>query len=128
MVRFRVHDLRQKVCQKGNCTDRNHVDDVNSYLMALHARLHNAVHAETRIYTCRSWHILGGTTAPYELHWNDEVVPDETFLGSFGWSVGYELVEKIEAEFAKGEPVRLFIFNSDADLCFEEVLEPVHET
>jgi hypothetical protein len=46
-------------------------------------------------------------------------------LGSFGWSVGDELVKRIEAEFAKGDSVRLFIFNSDADLCFEEVLVPL---
>lgn len=123
MVRFLVHDL----WKKGNCANCDQIDNLSDYLWRLHARLHNAVHAETRIYTCRSWRMSGGVTAPHELHWNDEIVPGETFLGSFGWTVGSELVERIEAEFAQGESVRLFIFNSDADLCFEEVLEPVRE-
>ena len=120
MVCFRVHDLRNE----GNSAN---YDNVNRYLWSLHDRLHNAVHAETRVYTCRSWRESGSGTAPYELHWNDEIVPCEMLLGSFGWSVGHELVERIEVEFAQGESVRLFIFNSDADLCFEEVLEPVDQ-
>lgn len=120
MARFRVHNLRQV----GNPTD---LDDLERYLWTLHDRFRNAIHAETRVYTCRSWRSTGGGTTRYELHWNDEVVPGETFLGSFGWGIGRQLVEQIEAEFARGESVRLFIFNSDADLCFEEVLEPVQE-
>jgi hypothetical protein len=118
MGRFRVHDLRKP----GNCYAD--FDNIERYLQMLHARFHNAVHAQTRAYTCRSWRAASNATLPYELHWNDEDVPGETFLGSFGWSVGRNLVEQIETEFSKGEAVRLFIFNSDADLCFEEVLEP----
>jgi hypothetical protein len=121
MVRFRVHNLRHK----GNPVDR---DNLNNYLWRLHDRLHNAIHAETRVYTCRSWRATGGATEPYELHWNDETVPGEICLGSFGLAVGGKLVEQMEAEFANKEAVRLFIFNSDADLCFEEVLEPLQET
>jgi hypothetical protein len=84
------------------------------------------MHAQTRVYTCRSGRATAGATAPYELHWNDKDVPGERLLGSFGWVVEKELVERIEAEFARGEAVRLFIFNSDADLCFEEVLVPLY--
>lgn len=52
-------------------------------------------------------------------------MPGETLLGSFGWTFEKELVEQIEAEFANGDSVRLFIFNSDADLCFDGVLVPL---
>ncbi|HEY9879781.1 MAG TPA: hypothetical protein V6D29_15085 [Leptolyngbyaceae cyanobacterium] len=120
MSHFWVHDLRKK----GNRKDCN---SVNDYLSRLHDRFNNAIHAETRVYTCHSWRSSGGKTAPHPLHWNDEEVPGETFLGSFGWVVGRELTEQIETEFAQGESVRLFIFNSDADLCFEEVLEPIQD-
>ncbi|HIK14082.1 MAG TPA: hypothetical protein IGS53_02085 [Leptolyngbyaceae cyanobacterium M33_DOE_097] len=118
MSRFRVHNL-PKLGEPIN------YDDVSPYLWNLHARLHNAIHAETRVYTCRSWRLAEQVTASYELHWNDLVVPGETLLGSFGWAVSSDLIARIEAEFAKGEAVRLFVFNSDADLCFEEVLEPI---
>jgi len=115
--RFRVHDLRRP----GDPAER---DDVGLYLFRALDRIHNAMHAETRVYTCRSWH--AGVTARYALHWNAEGVPGETFLASAGWSVGRDLVTRVEHEFERGEAVRLFIFNSDSDLCFEEVLEPVH--
>ena len=116
---FRVHDLRKE----GQYAE---YDELNRYLRMLHLRFHNAMFAETRVYTCRSWRMPGGVTAPYELHWNADAVPGEVLLGKFGWSVGRELVDRIEGEFAKGESVRLFIFNSDADLQCEEVLEPTH--
>ena len=116
---FRVHDLRKK-------EKYAEFEDLSRYLWMLHNRFHNAMHAQTRVYTCRSWRTSAGATASYELHWNADDVPGEELLGSFGWSVGRELVDRIELEFARGESVRLFIFNSDADLCFEEVLEPTH--
>lgn len=120
MSRFWVYDLRKPE----NCTDS---DSVSSYLSRLHDRFHNAIHAETRVYTCRAWRASGGATTPHDLHWNDQGVPGETLLGSSGWMVGQDLVEQIEREFAQGEAVRLFVFNSDADLCFEEVLKPVQD-
>ena len=116
--RFVVHDLRRG----GSDADR---DDIRSYFSEVFLRLHNTQHAQTRVYTCRSWRSTGGATASYELHWNDESVPGETLLGSCGCGAGTELVERIEAEFSKGESVRLFTFNSDADLIIEEVLEPL---
>jgi len=115
--RFRVHDLRRP-------DDPIERDDLGLYLFRAIDRVHNPRHAETRVYTCRSWR--AGMTAPYALHWNAESVPGETFLGSCGASADRDLVRRVEHEFARGEAVRLFIFNSDADLCFEEVLEPVH--
>lgn len=115
---FRVYDLRKATYG----ADRN---NLSAYLWQLHHRFHNGIHAETRVYTCRSWRDSAGSTRPYELHWNDQIVPGEVFLGSFGWAVGQELIGQIEAEFARGEAVRLFIFNSDADLCFEEILAPI---
>jgi hypothetical protein len=81
------------------------------------------MNAEARAYTCRSWR--AGAAVPYELHWNAGNVPGETFLGEWGWSIERDLITRVEREFDRGEAVRLFIFNSDADLCFEEVLEPV---
>lgn len=119
--RFFVHNLRDHT--RGS--DR---DDLSDYLSMVIARLHRADHAEVRVYTCRSWRASGGATAPQELHWNHVgagVVPGETRLGSYGCTGWKDLVEPIEAEFAKGDSVRLFIFNSDADLCFEEVLVPL---
>jgi hypothetical protein len=116
--RFVVHDLRRG----GSDADR---DDVRSYFAEVLGRLHNARHAQTRVYTCCSWRTTGGATVPYELDWNEESVPGEMLLGSAGWSAGTELVERIEAEFSKGESVRLFTFNSDADLIIEEVLVPL---
>lgn len=116
--RFLVHDLRRGESD----ADR---DDVLDYLRGVVWRLHNAEHATTRVFTCRSWRSTGGATAPYEHYWNEESVPGEMLLGSCGMSVGRELVERIEAEFSKGESVRLFTFNSDADLIIEEVLVPL---
>ena len=115
--RFRVHDLRRRV-------DPVERDDLGVYLSRAIDRVHNAMNAEVRAYTCRSWR--AGVTGPYELHWNAEDVPGETLLGEWGWSIERDLVTRVEREFDRGEAVRLFIFNSDADLCFEEVLEPVH--
>ena len=116
--RFLVHDLR-----RGE-SDANR-DDVDQYLGGLHGRLHNRQHAETRVFTCRSWRSSSGATAPYELSWGDKSVPGEILLGSFSWGRGRELIERIEAEFSQGESVRLFTFNSDADLIIEEVLVPL---
>lgn len=116
--RFVVHDLRR------GGSDANR-DDVDIYLSEVPQRLDKPFLAVTRVYTCRSWRATGGATASYELGWNDESVPSEMLLGSPGLSVGRDLVERIEAEFSKGESVRLFTFNSDADLIIEEVLVPL---
>jgi hypothetical protein len=116
--RFVVHDLRRGFSD----ADR---DDVRLYFSEVFLRLHNTQHAQTRVYTCRSWRSAGGATASYELHWNDESVPGETLLGSCASSPGRQLAERIEAEFSEGESVRLFTFNSDADLIIEEVLTPL---
>ena len=93
-------------------------DGVASYLRSVHLRFANSIHAQTRVYTARTG------AAAYELHWNSSEVPGETLLGTFGWSVPPQLITAIEALLAKGEAVRLFIFNSDADLCFQELLVP----
>ena len=95
------------------------VDDLAGYLRSVHLRLHNTTHAETRVYTCRSW--ANRTTAPYELHWNDHDVPGETLLGTIGY-VAPSMFQAVSAELLRGGAVRLFIFNSDADLCFQEVV------
>ena len=116
---FRAFDLRRK-------GDMAIFDSVSGYLCHLHSRIHNPIHAETRVYTCRQFkHTSIDKIIPYELHWNDDDVLGERFLGNFGWSVGNELVDKIEAEFAKGEALRLFIFNSDSDLWGEKILVPI---
>lgn len=115
---FRVHDLRGR---KAGGTR----GDVADYLSVSLRRLHNTMHAETRVYTCRSWRASGGAIETYELGWNGDDVPGETLLGRYSHASEPGLVGRIEAEFARGEAVRLFIFNSDADLVFEEVLEPV---
>ena len=60
----------------------------------------------------------------YPLHWNEEL-PNETRIGSFGWYGDAESVQKIEGEFRRRQPVRLFTFDSDAELRFEEVLFPL---
>ena len=114
---FRVYDLR-----RGGADAQIH--EAETYLWPLYRRFHNALHAQIRVYTCRSWRATAGATAPYDLAWNDDDVPGESFLGSFLAIPGKHLVDQIEAEFAKGESVRLFFFNSDADLVFEEVLTP----
>jgi hypothetical protein len=115
---FLVHDLRRQVADSQR-------DDLSLYLFRVHDRLHNAMNAETRVYTCRSWRRTGGATEPFDLHWNADTVPGETMLGTCGTDqTDAALVERIEAEFANGDAVRLFIFNSDADLCFEESLIP----
>jgi hypothetical protein len=94
------------------------LEDVGAYLQSVHRRFANAEHAQTRVFTARTG------VAPFELAWNAENVPGETLLGEFGWSVPPELIRVVSAALARGEPVRLFIFNSDADLCFQEVLFP----
>jgi hypothetical protein len=116
--RFRVHDLRRGA-KDSDC------GDLGDYLKKIVWRLHNAEHALTRVFTCRSWRSTGGKTASYEHYWNEKEVPGETLLGSCGMGVEKEVLDRIEAEFAKGESVRLFTFNSDADLIIEEVLEPL---
>lgn len=93
-------------------------DDLAGYLRSVHLRFANAIHAETRIYTCRAWRT--GGAAPFELHWNDDEVPGEQLLGSYGY--GPAPITAVEAELRAGGAVRLFIYNSDADLCFQEVL------
>ena len=91
-------------------------EDVASYLRSVNLRFRNAIHAQTRVFTARTG------TQLHELHWNDEGVPGEALLGSFGWSVAPELIATVEECLGRGESVRLFIFNSDADLCFQELL------
>jgi hypothetical protein len=109
---FRVHDLRRP----SSLSELR--SDVADTLRSVHQRFANAIHAQTRVFTARA-----GLT-PHELQWNDEGVPGETLLGTIGWSAPPELITAVEASLARGEPVRLFVFNSDADLCFEEALVP----
>jgi hypothetical protein len=97
--------------------------DVADYLGRLHDRFGNAIHAETRIFTCRAWR-RPAEVAPYELRWGELTLAGERLLGLFGWGVDRKLAAAVEAELARGEAVRLFVFNSDSDLCFEEVLAP----
>ena len=89
-----------------------------SYLPSVHLRFRNSIHAETRVYTCH------GAAEPFELHWNDHDVPGERLLGRIGHAADGTLAAA-EAELRAGRSVRLFIFNSDADLCFQELLSPV---
>ena len=109
-MQVRVHDLIDGGVKLA--------DDLAGYLRSVHLRLSNSVHAETRVYTCRAWRTR--TAAPFELHWNDDEVPGEQLLGSYGF--GPAPLAEVIAELGRGGAVRLFIFNSDADLCFQEVL------
>ena len=111
MTTFRVHTLHRDAPP----SEVRH--DVAATLRSVHQRFANAIHAQTRVYTARTG------LAPYELHWND-VVPGETLLGEIGWSASPELIAAVEATLARGESVRLYVFNSDADLCFQEALVP----
>ena len=81
--RFRVHDLGLESVGRSATAWKP--------IRTVHDRLHDAEHAETRIYTCHSWRTTAGLTRPHELHWNDSEVAGETQLGSFGWSVGKDL-------------------------------------
>lgn len=117
-MRFCVHNLRSHASIAT-------FDSVSRYLQKLHRRFRHAIHAETRVYTCRTGRVNDGMIAAYGLHWNQEELPGEELLGSFDWFVDEELVRRIEAEFASGKSVRLFVFDSDSDLSYEEVLEPV---
>jgi hypothetical protein len=114
---FQVHVL-------GEATAGPPRSDLDRYLASLHQRFANSMHASTRVYTCRSWRRDRRAPAPYELHWNADDVPGEELLGEIGWTVPGPLVERIEIELASGEAVRLFLFNSDSDLCFQEMLLP----
>ena len=109
MSSFRIHSLSDGTISAPR-------EDLASYLRSTHLRFRNSIHAQTRVFTARTG------SQPYELHWNDAGVPGETLLGSIGWSVPPELIVAVEAHLARGEDVRLFIFNSDADLCFQELL------
>ena len=92
--------------------------ELAQYLGQVQLRFSNPIHAATRAYTCRN------APEPFELHWNRDDVPGETLLGQFSGPPGAELMEKIVKALEEEGAVRLFIFNSDADLCFEEFLEP----
>ena len=106
----------------------DHVEeDLERYLRTIHLRFANGIHVQTSIYTCRACHD-GGLPAPHELHWNSEDVPGEELIDEFGTLAHGETVERVASELASGKAVRLFIFNSDADLCFQEVLERGPET
>ena len=51
-------------------------------------------------------------------------MPGEDLLGTTGWTAGAEVVARVAEAFDRGEAVRLFGYNSDSDLCFQEVLVP----
>lgn len=99
--------------------------DLNNYLFTVNSPLHLGNHAQTCVYTCRKWR-AGEITGPYKFEWNENPVPPgERHIGTFGaGSPGDEILKQIEAEFAMGESVLLFIFDSNIDLCFQIVLEP----
>jgi gamma-glutamylcyclotransferase (GGCT)/AIG2-like uncharacterized protein YtfP len=59
-----------------------------------------------------------------ELGWGDVVISDEELLGSFDCMAPPDVLEKIEAEFGRGDAVWLFLYNKESRLCFEEVLVP----
>ena len=115
--RFYVHDLADRSAGPVST-------DVAGYLRFVNRRFGNWEFAETRVFTCRSWRATRGGTRPHELHWNAEDVPDEILLGKIGWTAGDDLIARVAEELGRGEAVRLFLFNSDADLCFQEVLVP----
>ena len=97
--------------------DEPKTEELARYLQGVHLRFRNGIHAQTRVYTCRV------PAEPFELHWNDHEVPGERHLASFGFATE-TAVAAAEAELRAGRAVRLFIFNSDADLCFQEQLSP----
>jgi len=98
--------------------------DLERYLQTIHLRFRNGMHVQTRIYTCHACSD-GLLPPPYELHWNAEDVPGETLIDEFGTGAPLVVLARVSGELASGRAVRLFIFNSDADLCFQEVLESV---
>lgn len=116
-VAFRIHKLSDAPAEPAR-------RDLDGYLASLHMRFRNGVHATTRVYTCRAWRTVLGAPSPLGMSWNDSHVPGETHLGDVGWVADQALVARIGEELTQGRAVRLFIFNSDSDLCFEEVLLP----
>ena len=116
MALFRVFDARRRAWKPGLPAS------VAGYLGSLHGRFANGVHACTRVYECPEWRTDGERTAALELHWNDE--PGVRKLGEFGWGVGDRLVAAVEAALWRGDAVRLVVFNSDSEVCFEELLAP----
>lgn len=116
-VAFGIDKLR------GQAAERARVG-LASYLASLHLRFRNGVHATTRVYTCRAWRGAHGALSPLGMEWNEPDVPGETHLGDVGWAADAALVARIDDELARGGAVRLFLFNGDSDLCFEELLVP----
>ena len=114
-VDFRVFDLRDRVWAREG-------DDVAAYVRGLHGRFANAIHACTRVYACPEWRRRGERTPALGLHWNDE--RPALLLGSIGWVAAPALLEAVEAALRHGEAIRVLVFNSDSDLCFEELLAP----
>ena len=116
-MKIRVRDITLRYADRVE-------DDLERYLQTIHLRFANGIHAQTRIYTCHACP-GGGLPPPHELHWNAEDVPGEALIDEFGTGAPRAVLERVAGELASGRAVRLFIFNSDADLCFQEVLERV---
>ena len=93
------------------------VVELERYLGSTSFRPSNTMHAETRVFTCR------GSRKEHELHWNDAGVPGEVLLGRYGLSVERAIIDRVIAELVKGHAVRLFVFNSDGDVCWQDLIE-----
>jgi hypothetical protein len=94
------------------------VVDLERWLAGSTLRVSNWIHAETRVFTCR------GSREPYELDWSARQIPGEELLGGYGPVCPAAVVERVTAELMTGRAVRLYVFNSDADLCWQDLLEP----
>src|SRR5579872_7384508 len=93
--RFRVEDIHAG----GYSAER---ESVSLYLQGLHGRLHNAIHAETRVYTCRSWCKTGVVPAPYLLHWNAEELDIRKLIGQLLDLPALEVKDAVDAEVEVG--------------------------
>jgi hypothetical protein len=94
--------------------------DLAHFLQGQNARFRNGIHACVRLYTCRA---SLETPCFVDLHWNG-TIEDERQIGSIGWVADRSTIRAVENELRAGRAVRLFGFNSDADLIFEEQLVP----
>ena len=87
-------------------------------------RFHNSIHAQAWVMRCPEWRLLGVHTPALDFHWNDS--PE--LLGEYGIWPSKELLDAIAEELRAGRALRVLSFNSDSDLCFEELLVPVGQT
>lgn len=98
--------------------------DLEGVLGSRLERFANGIHAQAWVLRCPEWRLLGVHTPALDFHWND--TPE--LLGDYGIWLGKELLDAARAELRGGQALRVLSFNSDSDLCFEELLVPVGQT